>query len=499
MVKTTPKVITAQAGNQWDFLESNVTEVAMLGQAGGGKSYALLMDFLYDIQHPEHNGIIFRKTYKDLEDLIYKASQIYPALGAKYSEQKHCWTFPSGARLWMSYLDHDKDIFRYQGWEFSWIAWDELPQFSKMPYIFMFSRLRCANSAIKKRVRSTGNPHGQGVLWVWDRFHDCLPEKDIGEFTTVNNRDVRCPAGKGITRMWMRSIRAENQILMAGDQDYENRLDLLPETLKEAYKYGNLVVQDRNLQLIRTEWWKKAINGRNEYKPHWYAMGADYSEGATDKCVAVYGHGNRPTSVKEWDYMHVKHYAQIIADYIKDKGFQCRAGVDSIGPGFGVYDMLCTDHGDIVDRVDPCKYKDKTFQASNKGDYGYRFDNWRSQAYWKLRQDFENGAIDLSAFQSEEGYYDNLHMLQEEILAHSYEEINGLIKIIPKKELRRVQMSNGDPGLGRSPDRADALCIWNWVREFEYQYVQRDSQPGMDYNIMDKLKPEEDEADSWLA
>ena len=82
-----PKRITAQAGNQVDFLQSSVTEVAMLGQAGGGKSYALLMDFLYDVHHKEHNGIIFRKTYKDLEDLIYKSSQIFPSLGGKYSEQ----------------------------------------------------------------------------------------------------------------------------------------------------------------------------------------------------------------------------------------------------------------------------------------------------------------------------------------------------------------------------------------------------------------------------
>ena len=361
----------------------------------------------------------------------------------------------------------------------------------------MFSRLRCANVLILKRVRSTGNPHGQGVLWVWDRFHDSLKEKEIGYFTTVNNRDVKCDKGSGISRMWMKSIRSENRILMDGDEDYETRLDLLPETLKEAYKYGNLVVQDRNLQLVRTEWWKKAINGRNEYKAKWYAMGADYSEGATDKCVAVYGHGNRPSAVKEWDYMHVKEYAQIIATYIQNHGFQCRAGVDSIGPGFGVYDMLVTNHYDIIGRVDPCKYKDKSFVSQNSQDYGYKFDNWRSQAYWKLRQDFENGAIDLSAFQTEEGFYDNLHMLQEEILAHTYEEINGLIKIIPKKELRRVQMSNGEPGLGRSPDRADALVIWNWVRDFEYKFTPDSRDTSIDYGITSMLNKEIEDS-PWI-
>lgn len=501
MVIAAPKVeiITGQPGNQWDFLESSVTEVAMLGEAGGGKSWALLLDYLYDYQHAEHNGIIFRKTYKDLEDLIYKAHQIYPGIGGKYSEQKHCWAFPSGARLWMSYLDHDKDIFRYQGWEFSWIAWDELPQFTKMPYIFMFSRLRCSNGAINKRVRSTGNPHGQGVLWVWDRFVDALKEKEIGQFTTVNNRDVPVPAGQGITRMWMKSIRAENRILMDNDPEYERKLDLLPETLKEAYKYGKLVVTDRNMQLISTEWWKRALNGRNEYKPGWFAMGADYAEGGADKCVTCEGQGNRPLNMREYDYMHVNPYADIISAYIHKYGHQCRAGVDAIGSGWGVYSALSTNHGDVFDRIDPCKHKDALFDSTQKSDWNYKFDNWRSQAFWKLRQDFENGRIDLSAFSTEEGYYENLHMLQEEALALAYVVENGVIKITPKKELRKVQMSNGEPGLGRSPDRIDALCIWNWVREFDYKYISPDKGKGHDYNQMDMYKKPSEEASAWIA
>ncbi len=91
------EVITAQEGNQWNYVASSATECALLGQAGGGKSYALLLDFLYDYEKPAHNGILFRKTYRDLEDLIAKAHQIYPALGGVYKEQKHVWDFPMEA------------------------------------------------------------------------------------------------------------------------------------------------------------------------------------------------------------------------------------------------------------------------------------------------------------------------------------------------------------------------------------------------------------------
>ena len=59
-----------------------------------------------------------------------------------------------------------------------------------------------------------------------------------------------------------------------------------------------------------------------------------------------------------------------------------------------------------------------------------------------------------------------LHLLQEEVLAHTYKEENGVIKIIDKNILKDAEH------LGRSPDRADALVIWNWVRERHREYKE---------------------------
>ena len=81
---------------------------------------------------------------------------------------KSQWTSPQGGRLWMSYLDKDTDVTRYQGQAFNWIGFDELTQWSS-PYAwdYMRSRLRvctCVNLGLY--MRATTNPGGAGHAWV---------------------------------------------------------------------------------------------------------------------------------------------------------------------------------------------------------------------------------------------------------------------------------------------------------------------------------------------
>ena len=81
--------------------------------------------------------------------------------------------------------------------------------------------------------------------------------------------------------------------------------------------------------------------------------------------------------------------------------------------------------------------------------------------YWQLREDFEYGRIDLSGLvqSQDENTTEHLEKLQEELLAITFEERAGLIYIIKKEDLRHADR------LGRSPDYADTLAMWNWVRQ----------------------------------
>ena len=122
-------VFKPNAGPQTTFLVSPEREVLYGGAAGGGKSYAMLADPLRYMGHSAFSGLLLRHTTEELRELIQKSQDLYPKIwpGIKWSERRMQWTAPSGARLWMSYLDRDEDVLRYQGLAFSWIGFDELP------------------------------------------------------------------------------------------------------------------------------------------------------------------------------------------------------------------------------------------------------------------------------------------------------------------------------------------------------------------------------------
>lgn len=459
-----------QAGRQQKFVSSSVDEAAWIGQAGTGKGISYALDYLYDVGKPLHNAIIFRKAYKDLEDLINKFQRIFPSYGGEWKEQKSYWLFPSGARFWMSYLKDEKDVFSWQGHEFSKIYWDELAQFSRMPYLYMFRNLRCSDPTIIKGVRSGANPDGPGAIWVWDRFPKSLDEGQVGWFKTVNGRDVRVnKEDGGFSRAWFFGVRDENKL---GDPDYERGLDMLPtEALRQAHKFGKLVIVDDPEQLVKTEWWEAAVNGKNEYKEGQKAFGVDYSEGG-DKTVKYDGRGNQLQRATEWvEFVKHPEMARLLVKEIRDGGiYQMRGGVDTVGTGSGVYTSMQDIDSVAASRVNPIRHKDYDLEKEQeKRTVKLHFQNLQAQIMWKLREDFMFGNIDLTPLTLEEGYYDNLHLLREEVLAFRFREnklASGEMWISSSEDLRRSQWPDGKPSLGRSPDRAKALAIWNYVRDW---------------------------------
>jgi len=105
-------IFKPNAGPQTDFLAAGEREVLYGGSAGGGKSYAMLADPLRFMGHPAFSGLLLRHTTEELRELIFKSQEMYPKIwpGIKWSERKMQWTAPSGARLWMSYLDKEDDV-----------------------------------------------------------------------------------------------------------------------------------------------------------------------------------------------------------------------------------------------------------------------------------------------------------------------------------------------------------------------------------------------------
>lgn len=512
------------------FLSSQVDEVGGFGKKGWGKSWAILHECLQDIDQPDFSAIIFRRTSTDFEDLFNKAVVHFQGFNPVVNYTKHTFVFPSGARVKFAHLQHYKDVFNYNGQEYQLIIFDELPQFPIAVYLILLSCLRGTNPKVFKRIRSTGNPLGEGMLQVKARFFDQLRpttvtddgriiKGDIGWFKSDASRDVRAskeierdlfqlcresnwreiksrdPVLKEfLSREWYFGERRHNVTLMQGDPDYEARLEQLPEREKRAFKLGLFEIHNQDDQLILGEWWEAAVNGKNKAVGTERNFGLDYAELGKDKSILFAGEGNQLKWAKEWDYLpHPAMADEIEKIFLQFGKYQVRGGLDSVGTGAGVYTSLQAKGDVYAERTDPIRYYDPTTQdaKTEKLAVKYKFSSLQARIMWQLRIDFQAGNIDLSPLLTKEHFYDNLSLLQEEVLAYWYNPMGDKIDIASSDELRKPERTNRYgmrvTSLGRSPDRAKALAIWNWVRQ------KRTNQGKMALPRIDSYDVQEDE------
>ena len=168
-------VFSPNAGPQTDFLAAPEKEVLYGGAAGGGKSYAMLVDLLRYANNRNHRALLLRRTLAELTELVDQSKKLYLHAfpKARFKESTKTWEFPSGATALFSYVDKDDDVYRYQGQSFTWIGIDELGHYPS-PYVWNYlrSRLRTADSSIDTYMRATANPGGVGGWWIKKMFID---------------------------------------------------------------------------------------------------------------------------------------------------------------------------------------------------------------------------------------------------------------------------------------------------------------------------------------
>ena len=222
-------IFKANEGPQEDFLAAGETDVLYGGAAGGGKSYAMLVDPLRYAHRPAHRGLIIRRSMPELRELIDKSRELYPKAfpGCKYKEVEKLWNFPSGAKIEFGFLERDADVYRYQGQAYSWIGFDEITHLpTEFAWNYLASRLRTTDSEITPYMRCTANPGGSGATWVKKRYIDPAPshESFIGH--------------DGLTRKFI-PARLQDNPFLAKDGRYEKMLQALPPTQRQQLLEGN--------------------------------------------------------------------------------------------------------------------------------------------------------------------------------------------------------------------------------------------------------------------
>jgi predicted phage terminase large subunit-like protein len=259
-------------GAQTKFLACPAYEVLYGGAAGGGKSECILLAALRQIHEPSYRALLTRRTFAELEkNLIDRSRSQYPALGGRYNEQKHCWTFPTGAKVYFGHLEHKHSVYKYQGSEFQLFAPDELTHYEESQYLYLLSRLR-SSKGLQVRVRAGTNPGGVGHDWVkrrWAPWIDRSPEyKGIrakpgeilwylpGEDGPESERWVPAGTPGSFSRCFVPARIKDNPSVSQNDPQYENRLRALNRVDRARLLDGDWEADEESGGLFERFWFE---------------------------------------------------------------------------------------------------------------------------------------------------------------------------------------------------------------------------------------------------
>lgn len=215
-----------------------------------GKSYALLADPMRYFNNKNFRGLLVRRTNDELKELKMKSKELYSQVfpDAKWSERDSQWTFKSGATLWMTYLEREDDVLRYQGQSFTWIAFDELTQYATpFAWNYLRSRLRSTDTTIPLSMRATANPGGAGHVWVKKMFIDPAPpghpfnatDIETGETLVYPESDQQGRGGKPLFKRRFIPAKLKDNPYLTVDGAYERNLLSLPEIQRRRLLDGD--------------------------------------------------------------------------------------------------------------------------------------------------------------------------------------------------------------------------------------------------------------------
>ena len=252
--ENTEVVFRPNKGPQVDFLAAPEKEVLYGGAAGGGKSFAMLVDLLRYASNGNHRALLLRRTLAELTELVDQSRKLYPKAfpGAVFRESKNTWSFPSGATALFSYVDKDNDVTRYQGQSFTWIGVDELGQYPT-PYVWNYlrSRLRTTDPEIQTYMRASANPGGVGGWWLKKMFVDpTIPNEpfwatdiDSGKVLRYGPNHPEHADEPLYQRRFIPARLTDNPFLMESGE-YEAMLLSLPEVERRRLLEGDWDVAD---------------------------------------------------------------------------------------------------------------------------------------------------------------------------------------------------------------------------------------------------------------
>lgn len=281
--------IRPQSGRQEQFLASPADIAIYGGAAGGGKTWALLLEPLRHIDNADFGAVFFRRTIPEItaEGGIWdEASNLYSMMGAAPNQNEHFYQFPSGARCKFSHLQYDADLDSWKSAQIALLLFDQLETFTKKQFFYMFSRNRSL-CGVRPYIRATANPQpgwlAEFLSWwiaedgfadlsrvgklrwfirngdqiVWGDSREELVEKYHNPDLPEN--DPKQPRPKSVT--FIVSTVFDNKILLERNPDYLANLQALDyvdqqRLLGDPKRGGNWKIQPSAGNIFNRKWYE---------------------------------------------------------------------------------------------------------------------------------------------------------------------------------------------------------------------------------------------------
>lgn len=254
--------IGPQPGPQEDFLSSAADLVIYGGAAGGGKTYALLLEAARYSDNPAFGAVIFRRESVQITNeggLWDTAMQLYPLIGAKPRQSpKLMFEFAAGGKVTFAHLQRESDVLGWQGAQIPLIEFDELTHFTRFQFFYMLSRNR-STCGVRPYMRATCNPDADSwvaefIAW-WIDQETGLPIMErsgvvrwfvrVGDVMRWGDSAEQLAAEHGCALADAKSVTFiaasihDNQALLEKDPGYLANLKALARVERERLLAGN--------------------------------------------------------------------------------------------------------------------------------------------------------------------------------------------------------------------------------------------------------------------
>lgn len=258
-------ILRPQPGAQERFLSSSADIVIYGGAAGGGKSFALLLEPLrHVLTNPGFNAVFFRRTTTQVRNpggLWDESVKIYAGIpGADPVQTVLEWKFSGGGKIKFAHLEHENTVNDWQGSQIPLIIFDELCHFSRAQFWYLLSRNR-SMCGVRPYVRASCNPDADswvaqliewwidqetglpiparaGVVRWFARIGDALIWGDTpADLPVQKTPDGQIVPPKSLT--FVPAKLTDNAALMAADPNYYANLMSLPLVERERLLGGN--------------------------------------------------------------------------------------------------------------------------------------------------------------------------------------------------------------------------------------------------------------------